>query len=349
MTAPGAAAGAAGPVLRVDGLEVDNRLRRSVVHAVRDVSLEVAAGETVGIVGESGCGKSTLGLALAGLLPSSAVTRGSIRLGDREITGLGEGALRAIRGAEVGIVFQDPMTSLNPTQRIGAQVGEALRLHRGASREAARAAAADMLDLVGLPRPREQLDRYPHELSGGMRQRAVIAAALICEPKVLIADEPTTALDVTTQAQILELFDQLQQDLGMATLLITHDMGVVAGHASRVFVMYAGREAETGPTAEVFGSAEHRYTAALLESILRMETPRKTALYTIAGRPPDLTADLAGCPFAPRCPAASAVCGTTFPPAASAGGKAGPGGHRWHCHHPVSEPQPAPRATEPSR
>jgi peptide/nickel transport system ATP-binding protein len=330
-------------VLQVTDLDVDIRLRRSTVHAVHGVSLEAAAGETVGIVGESGCGKSTLGLALAGLLPDTAVTRGSVRLGGREVTGLGERELRAVRGTEVGIVFQDPMTSLNPTQRIGAQVGETLRLQRGVSRAAARNAAADMLDLVGLPRPREQLDRFPHELSGGMRQRAVIAAALICEPRLLIADEPTTALDVTTQAQILDLFDRLQQELGMATLLITHDMGVVAGHADRVFVMYAGQEAETGRTGEVFGAARHRYTAALLDSILRMETPRKAALYTIPGRPPDLTADLAGCPFAPRCPAASAACRAEFPPVSSAGG------HRWHCHHPVTAAEPAPRASEPSR
>ncbi|MDQ2875594.1 MAG: ABC transporter ATP-binding protein [Actinomycetota bacterium] len=327
-----AAGAAAGPVLQVTGLDVDIRLRRSTVHAVQDVSLTVAAGETVGIVGESGCGKSTLGLALAGLLPEAAATRGSIRLGDRELVGLGEHDLRAVRGAEVGIVFQDPMTSLNPTKRIGAQVGEALRLQRGASKQAARDAAAQMLDLVGLPRPREQLDRFPHELSGGMRQRVVIAAALICEPRLLVADEPTTALDVTTQAQILELFDRLRQTLGMATLLITHDMGVVAGHADRVFVMYAGREAETGSTEEVFDTPRHRYTGALLDSILRMETQRKTTLYTIGGRPPDLTAVRPGCPFAPRCGSATAECVSQEPPLAQAGA------HRWYCYHPVREP-----------
>jgi peptide/nickel transport system ATP-binding protein len=327
-----AAAPAAGtPVLEVTDLDVDIRLRRSAVHAVQGVSLQVAAGETIGIVGESGCGKSTLGLALAGLLPDNAVTRGSIRLGDRELVGLGERELRAVRGAEVGIVFQDPMTSLNPTQRIGTQVGETLRLQRNVSKTAALEAAAEMLDLVGLPRPREQLERFPHELSGGMRQRAVIAAALICEPKVLVADEPTTALDVTTQAQILELFDRLRRALGMATLLVTHDMGVVAGHADRIFVMYAGREAETGGTAEVFGGPEHRYTSALLDSILRMETTRKTRLYSIAGRPPDLTGEQQGCPFAPRCPAATAECSSQAPPVTQAGD------HRWRCHHPVGE------------
>jgi len=333
MTAAAKPAGA-GPVLRVAGLDVDIRLPRSVVHAVQGVSLEASRGETVGIVGESGCGKSTLGLALAGLLPPEAAARGSIKLGDRELVGLRERQLRPVRGTEVGIVFQDPMTSLNPTKRIGAQVGEALRLQRGASKAAALEAAADMLDRVGLPRPREQLGRFPHELSGGMRQRAVIAAALICEPAVLVADEPTTALDVTTQAQILELFDRLSDELGMATLLITHDMGVVAGHADRVFVMYAGREAESGKTETIFGSPRHRYTGALLGSVLRMETPRRSRLGTIPGRPPDLTALAAGCPFAPRCTAASDECAAA-PPAATADGD-----HHWSCLHPLGSEEP---------
>jgi peptide/nickel transport system ATP-binding protein len=343
--APGVPVASAGapPALRVTGLDVDIALRRSVVHAVQGVSLQVAAGETVGIVGESGCGKSTLGLALAGLLPEAATARGSIRLGDRELVGLGDRELQAVRGAEVGIVFQDPMTSLNPTQRIGAQVGEALRLQRGASRAAARRAAAEMLDLVGLPRPGEQLDRFPHELSGGMRQRVVIAAALICEPRVLVADEPTTALDVTTQAQILELFARLRATLGMAMLLITHDMGVVAGQADRVFVMYAGREAETGSTPDVFDAPRHRYTAALLDSILRLETEHKATLYTIPGRPPDLTATLAGCPFAPRCGAAAGPCASEAPPVSR------DDGHRWLCHHPAGERQPARDVSEAPR
>jgi peptide/nickel transport system ATP-binding protein len=341
MSERAAAAGPASePILAVQDLGVDIRLRRSTVHAVDGVSLRLEPGETVGIVGESGCGKSTLGLALAGLLPDNASVRGSIRLGGRELVGAGERALRTIRGAEVGIVFQDPMTSLNPTRRIGAQVGETLRLQRGASKAAAEEAAAEMLELVGLPRPREQLDRFPHELSGGMRQRVVIAAALICEPKVLIADEPTTALDVTTQSQILELFDRLRQTFGMATLLVTHDMGVVAGHADRVFVMYAGREAETGSTDDIFTCPRHRYTAALLGSILRMETTRKQKLYSIPGRPPDLTASLPGCPFAPRCPAVTSECTDAEPPATEAGG------HRWRCLHPAGQDESAPKIAE---
>ena len=326
-----------GPVLRVSALDVDIKLAHSVVHAVQGVSLEVSRGETVGVVGESGCGKSTLGLALAGLLPPEAVARGSIKVGDRELVGLRERQLRTIRGTDVGIVFQDPMTSLNPTKRIGAQVGEALRLQRGASKSAALEAAADMLDRVGLPRPREQLTRFPHELSGGMRQRVVIAAALICEPVVLVADEPTTALDVTTQAQILELFDRLNDELGMATLLVTHDMGVVAGHTDRVFVMYAGREAEAGQTQTIFDAPRHRYTGALLGSVLRMETPHRSRLGVIPGRPPDLTVPAAGCSFAPRCEAASDDCAAA-PPAASADGN-----HRWSCLHPLdSETAQAP-------
>ncbi len=330
------------PVLVVDGLGVDIRLPRSTVHAVDGVSFSVAPGETIGIVGESGCGKSTLGLAIAGLLPENASTRGSIRLGDRQLVGLGERQLKTVRGAEVGIVFQDPMTSLNPTKRIGVQVGEALRLQRGASRAAAREAAAEMLDLVGLPRPRQQLDRFPHELSGGMRQRVVIACALICEPKVLIADEPTTALDVTTQSQILEQFERLRQALGMAMLLVTHDMGVVAGHADRVFVMYAGRGVETGPTPEVFDHPRHRYSAALLSSILRMETTRHEALYSIPGRPPDLTAELRGCPFAPRCSAATRQCTEAAPTEVERGAQ------RWSCYHPVVEEEPTSGAVEAS-
>ncbi|HVT67170.1 MAG TPA: ABC transporter ATP-binding protein [Trebonia sp.] len=200
-----------------------------------------------------------------------------------------------------------------------------------------------MLDRVGLPRPREQLDRFPHELSGGMRQRVVIAAALICEPRLLIADEPTTALDVTTQAQILELFDRLSDELGMATLLVTHDMGVVAGHADRVFVMYAGREAETGTTEAIFERPRHQYTGALLGSVLRMETQRKARLGTIPGRPPDLTAALAGCPFAPRCPAATATCAQELP---------APGeddGHRWFCFHPLAAGRDEPSLPEARR
>jgi peptide/nickel transport system ATP-binding protein len=316
------------PVLVVEDLSVAIALAKSTVRAVDGVSLSIAPGEKVGLVGESGCGKSTLGLAIAGLLPENAHVTGHIRLSGRELVGLAERDLRRIRGAEVGIVFQDPMTSLNPTKRIGAQVGEALRLQRGASKAEARQVALDMLDLVGLPRPADQLDRFPHELSGGMRQRVVIASALVCQPKLLVADEPTTALDVTIQGQILELFDRLRNALSMALLLITHDMGVVAGHTDRVLVMYAGREAEVGPTTALFDHPCHRYTEALLGSVIRMESPWRTGLNSIAGRPPDLTAPLEACPFAPRCSVADERCHIVRPEAS------GPDEHRYFCHHP---------------
>jgi peptide/nickel transport system ATP-binding protein len=328
-------------VLEVQGLGVDIRLRNGAVHAVDNVSLSVTAGETLGIVGESGCGKSTLGLALAGLLPENASARGSIRLGGRELVGMRERELQQLRGTEVGIVFQDPMTSLNPTKRIGALVGEALRVHQGASKAQARKAAAEMLELVGLPRPQEQMDRYPHELSGGMRQRVVIACALICQPKLLVADEPTTALDVTTQSQILELFDRLRSELGMAMLLVTHDMGVVARHADRVFVMYAGRGAEMAPTPALFEQPRHQYTSALLSSMLRMQTARGQHLYTIPGRPPDLTATINGCAFAPRCQAATEECTSHLPPIDQQGD------HQWSCIHPADAS--APTRNQPNR
>jgi oligopeptide/dipeptide ABC transporter ATP-binding protein len=324
MTGPGSAA-----ALDIEDLGVDIRLSRSTVHAVDGVSLAVQAGESVGIVGESGCGKSTLGLAVAGLLPENAVTTGSVRAGGQPMTGVPERELQAMRGTKVGIVFQDPMTSLNPVKRIGVQVGETLRLQRGAGKAAALDAAAEMLALVGLPRPREQLDRYPHELSGGMRQRVVIASALICEPAVLVADEPTTALDVTTQSQILELFDDLRQRLGMGLLLITHDMGIVAGHTDRVLVMYGGQQVEMAPTADLFATPRHRYTEALLASILHLETARGSALYTIGGRPPDLTARFTECRFAARCQAAEPDCRDGEP------GLAGPAGHQYRCLHPA--------------
>jgi peptide/nickel transport system ATP-binding protein len=322
---------ATGTVLAVEGLKVDIELRRSTVQAVDDVSFTIAAGETVGLVGESGCGKTTIGLAVLRLLPvGGRIVGGSIRLGDDDLSTFDEPAMLQVRGNRIGIVFQDPLTSLNPTMTIGDQVGEPLRIHRGASARAARVRAAELLGLVGLPAPARQLGRYPHELSGGMRQRVSLATALACDPALLIADEPTTALDVTTQDQILELFARLKDELGMAVLLITHDMGVVAGQADRVLVMYAGKLVEAGATDNIFYDVRHRYTQALLNSIPHMTTSKAEPLYSIPGQPPDLSRPPRGCRFAARCAHATEECRAAVPPLD------GEPEHLFACIHPVA-------------
>ena len=324
------------PVLTVEGLSTHIKLTRSVVQAVGDMSLSVDAGETLGIVGESGSGKSMTGLSIMGLLPpGGSVVSGSIRLGGRELVGLREQQLRDIRGNEVAMIFQDPLTSLDPTKTIGYQVAEPVRLHRGASRAQALERAVEMLSLVGLPRPRERLDDFPHQLSGGLRQRVMIAMALACEPKLLIADEPTTALDVTIQAQILDLLADLKDRLGMAMLLITHDMGVIAGHADRVCVMYAGQVVETTGVGELFAAMRHPYTQALLGSIPRLSQDSRKALAAIPGLPPDLAPPPPGCRFAPRCPRAADRCRKEQPPLAGEST-----GHRYACWFPVDGPLP---------
>jgi oligopeptide/dipeptide ABC transporter ATP-binding protein len=317
-------------VLEVDDLRVDIALRRSTVHAVGGVTFSIAAGETVGLVGESGCGKTTIGLALLRLLPQGgSIVGGSIRLEGRDLTSLPEEQMRDVRGNRIGIVFQDPLTSLNPTMTIGDQVAEPLRIHRDISARAARTRATELLELVGLPSPARQLDRYPHQLSGGMRQRVSIATGLACDPALLVADEPTTALDVTTQDQILELLARLRAELGMAVLLITHDLGVVAGQADRVLVMYAGRLVEAATTNAIFYETRHRYTEALLRSIPRLTTSREQPLYSIPGQPPDLSRAAEGCRFAPRCAYSTAECVEAPPPLA------GPPAHLHACVHPV--------------
>jgi oligopeptide/dipeptide ABC transporter ATP-binding protein len=328
MSAPATAS-----ALEVNSLSTHINLTRSVVQAVGDVSFEIGAGETLGLVGESGCGKSMTGLSLLNLLPHGGhIVEGSIKLSGRELVGLPERDLRAIRGNEIAMIFQDSQSSLNPTMPIGAQVAEPVRRHRGASKREARDRALEVLDLVGLPHPRERLGDYPHQLSGGLRQRVMIAIALACEPKVLVADEPTTALDVTIQAQILALLDDLEQRLGMATLLITHDMGVVAGRTDRINVMYAGRIVETAPTERLFSGMRHPYTQALLGSIPRLDQDRSKALYTIPGLPPDLAPPPTGCRFAARCSRATEQCREQEPRLVGADG------HLFACWHPVDGP-----------
>jgi peptide/nickel transport system ATP-binding protein len=322
------------PVLDIQNLSTHIKLTSSVVQAVGNVDLQIDAGETLGVVGESGCGKSMTGLSIMGLLPpGGSIVNGSIKLDGRELVGLRPDELRQVRGNEIAMIFQDPLTSLDPTKTIGYQVGEPVRLHRGASRSEALDRAVEVLALVGLPRPKERLKDYPHQLSGGLRQRVMIAMALACEPKLLIADEPTTALDVTIQAQILALLKELKERLGMAMLLITHDMGVIAGHADRVNVMYAGRVVETAEAATLFDEMHHPYTQALLASIPQLNQDARKALHAIPGLPPDLAHPPEGCRFAARCTRATDKCRSEEPPLA---GKTFD--HKFSCWHPVDGP-----------
>jgi oligopeptide transport system ATP-binding protein len=290
------------PLLAVEGLEVRFWTNRGTVHAVNGVSFEIASGQTLGIVGESGCGKSVTSLAILGLLPRAGrATAGSARLEGRELLALSDRELRSVRGREVAMIFQDPMTSLNPVLTIGRQIREALEAHFGLDRGAADARATELLDQVGIPSAKARISDYPHQFSGGMRQRAMIAMALACEPKLLIADEPTTALDVTIQAQILDLLLGLVAERDTALILITHDLGVVAGTCERVNVMYAGMFVETGSAEQVFGAPRHPYTLGLLQSVPRLDTPRGRQLQPIAGSPRDMLHEPTACPFQPRC------------------------------------------------
>jgi len=319
--------------LEISNLSTEIKLSRSTVHAVGNVDLSINAGETLGLVGESGSGKSMLGLSVLGLLPNGGhITGGSIKIEGKELVGLSETELRRLRGDRVAMIFQDSLSSLNPTKTIGQQVAEPVRLHRDVSQQEARDRVMEVLELVGLPHPKERLDDYPHQLSGGLRQRVMIAIALACDPRVLLADEPTTALDVTIQAQILRLLDDLEQRLGMATLLVTHDMGVVAGRANRINVMYAGRIVESAPTETLFSSMRHPYTQALLGSIPRLEQDNTKRLLSIPGLPPDLTNPPPGCRFAARCKYATAQCLAQEPPLT------GSGGHAFACWNPVDGP-----------
>jgi oligopeptide/dipeptide ABC transporter ATP-binding protein len=301
------------------------------VAAVRGLSLTLAEGEVLGIVGESGSGKSTAALAVLGLLPASATVTGSITYRGRELVGLSDRELGDVRGRHVAMVLQDPFTALNPVHRVGAQIAEGLRAHQpGLGRRAARVRAVELLALVGIPDPAGRADRYPHEFSGGMRQRVVIAMAIASDPDVLLADEPTTALDVTVQAQVLEALRTAREAAGAAMLLITHDLGVLAGQADRVLVMYAGRAVETGSVADVFARPRMPYTLGLLGSSPRLDAERGLRLAPIPGAPPSLTGRPPGCPFAPRCPLARPRCRTEEPLLRDVPGTSG---HRAACHY----------------
>jgi peptide/nickel transport system ATP-binding protein len=330
------------PLLDIQDLRTEIRLRRATVHAIDGVSLSVAPGECLGIVGESGSGKTMTALSIMRLLPGGGeVVGGRIVVDGTDVAALSEAGMEDIRGNLIGMIFQDPLTSLNPTMSIGDQIAESVRLHRGASKAAALERAVEVLGLVGMPRPAERVSQYPHQLSGGMRQRVMIAMALANEPKLLIADEPTTALDVTIQKQILELIDSLRRRLGMSVILVTHDLGVIAGTADRVAVMYAGRIVETGTTPTLFANPRHPYTEALFEAL-----PERAAvvaegsgvvggragrrLYNIPGQPPDLTSPPHGCKFAPRCRYVREECRETEPALTVAGGS-----HAYRCFFPV--------------
>jgi peptide/nickel transport system ATP-binding protein len=288
-------------LLSVRGLHVRFRTRKSDLYAVNGVSFDLEPGETLGIVGESGCGKSVSALAMLGILPPTARIEGSVMFDDRDLLRLPDAQLRAIRGKDIAMIFQDPMTSLNPVLKVGRQLTESLRKHLGLDKTAARDEAARLLDLVGIPDAEKRLRDFPHQFSGGMRQRVMIAMAISCRPRILIADEPTTALDVTIQAQILELLKQLVVESNMALLLITHDLGVVAGICDRTNVMYAGNIVEAASTPELFARPRHPYTVGLLRSVPRLDDPRGARLQPITGTVRAMTTAPTSCAFAPRC------------------------------------------------
>jgi oligopeptide transport system ATP-binding protein len=303
-------------LLEVNGLHVQFATHGGVVKAVRGVSFSLDAGKTLAIVGESGCGKSVTVQAVMGLVPTppGRITAGSVRFEGKELVRLGAADANRIRGKEIGMIFQDPMTSLNPTMKVGKQITETLRFHEGLSGEAARRKAIEFLERVQIPDARTRVDRYPFEFSGGMRQRVMIAMAIACNPKVLIADEPTTALDVTVQAQILNLLRDLRREHRMSIILITHDLGVVAQMADDVAVMYAGEIVEQGSADDVFYRPAHPYTLGLQQAMPRRDDRRRARLEPIEGSPPDLFSPPVGCPYYERCPWAMKVCGPNDPP-----------------------------------
>jgi peptide/nickel transport system ATP-binding protein len=306
-------------ILAVENLSVTFHGQGSTLLALDNLSLSVRRGEIVSLVGESGCGKSVTAMAIMGLLPRHAtrVTADAVRLGDTDLLGASERQLRRLRGNRIGMVFQDPMSSLNPVHTIGMQIAEVVRKHKRFGHAEANRRALEMLDLVRIPDARNRLSAYPHELSGGMRQRVMIAIALACNPELLIADEPTTALDVTVQAQIIDLIGDLRAELGMSVILITHDLGVVAATADRMAVMYAGRIVEEGVTSAIFARPSHGYTAGLMQSLPAQGHAHRAPLAEIAGTVPRLERSIEGCAFAPRCRFAADQCRRPLPPPAS--------------------------------
>lgn len=325
------------PLLQIKDLHTDIEIRSGVVRALSGVDLHVNPGETLGIVGESGSGKTMTALSLMGLLPQGGkVSSGSIILDGQDLTQLPLKDKRKLRGTKVGMIFQDPLTSLNPTMKIGLQVCEPLRVHEKLSKKEALARAVEILKRVGMPRPEVVINNYPHQLSGGMRQRVMIAMALVCKPRILIADEPTTALDVTTQMQILDLIDELRDEYQMGVILITHDLGVVAGHTDRVAVMYAGRIVETAPTKTLFTDPKHRYTSSLMAALPERALAAGTKLFSIPGAPPSLTNLPVGCRFAARCLWATDECRASYPELG------GDDNHTFSCFHPVQEGDESP-------
>ena len=301
-------------VLSVEDLHVSFTTFGGEVQALRGVTFDLYKGETLAIVGESGCGKSVTANTIMGLIPQppGKIKNGKVLFKEKNLVKMSKSRLRKVQGVDISMIFQDPMTALNPTLQIGEQLTEGLRTHQKVSKAAAYTKAIEMLDLVGIPNPKERMKQYPHQFSGGMRQRIVIAIALICEPELLIADEPTTALDVTIQAQILELFEEIQKKMGVSIILITHDLGVVAKIADRIAVMYAGKIIETGDKREIFYTPEHPYTQGLLNSVPRLDLLEEE-LQPIEGTPPDLFSPPKGCPFTARCPFAMEVCGEVYP------------------------------------
>ncbi|HZT65097.1 MAG TPA: ABC transporter ATP-binding protein [Acidimicrobiales bacterium] len=329
------------PVLEMHELRTWFATPEGPLRAVDGVSLGVEPGRCLGVVGESGSGKTVLLRSIVGLLPRRAIasTGGTVCFEGLELAGAPPAVIRDVRGRRIGMVFQDPMTSLNPVMRVGTQLTDGMRHHLGVGRQEARRRARALLEAVGIPDPERRLRDYPHQLSGGMRQRVTIAIALACDPSLLLADEPTTALDVTVQSQILRLLGRLRRQRNMAVILVTHDMGVVAGSTDDLAVMYAGKVVEQGPTATVFSATRHPYTRALLEAIPRADARPGERLATIPGQPPSLVDPPSGCRFAPRCPRAADRCRAEEPPLAGADG------HRFACWFPLGDPEPPAAAT----